>query len=588
MKTIPYNIIPKQVNLGDTLGDIWASYNIDLTGSLGKIRTSRKLSTNYNVSGSSAVPVAFVRNLSGSASADTYFGVCNGKIISTPASNLNGWADDGISGSPTTAVSGVYSDAESFNNNLVVSLKTDVAQLASGVWDDNWWTGTIGGSALTDSKPHPLKRIFNNLLLIGNGHLVASVDISNNYNNTKLTFPLEYEIQWIESSNSMAWIGCRHRWGGRAKVFSWNGSDESFTNDYEIGTDNVLSAVIYNENPYVVDGTGRLLNFNGGGFEEVARFPIANEKTNRFQDGAGTIPMNINRNGMAVIDNKINILVSAGINGNNHELLENMVSGIWEYTSETGLYHKYSITKGNETTIYDYGSPSIVQAGALFDANDSTNATKTFLAGASLNQSGSSDGRTVICYLGRATNRTKMAYVITPKLYGSQIEEMWKKIAITYSKLATTGDFITVKYRTSVDYTDTFDQLGTWTSTTTFTTTATEFSGVAEGDEIEILAGEGSGLSASITDITGTYTVTIDTAVTGASGTFKFRTANWTKLDSITDLVTRYKEVSVGENANWVQFKVILYGVGGATDVTENSPEIEKLFIISEPQIKAI
>jgi hypothetical protein len=595
---IPKKVIAEQINMGELFGDFWASWNLDLSSNAGKIRVSPTvlpLATSTSLA-TMVKPVAFVRNLSNTLGVDTYFAVCNQAIVKTPVANIAWVVDTGNTGtSPTTTLSSLYSDGVSFNGSLIVSKLTDVDKLTSGTWTTSWWVGTIGGSALTTGIAHPLCVSFNNLLLIGNGSNIASVDISNNFNNTRIILPTEYEIIWIKSSSSAVWIGARNKFGGEGKVFYWDGYSENFNGDYKIGSAITYSGVIKDGVCYTINGNGILLRFNGGGFTEVARLPIANDKFNVFDEQLTTYPINITRNGMAVIDNNIHILINASIRSDASVsyLIENMLSGIWEYSLETGLHHKYSMS--NTSTDYiDFGSPHIIYAGALLATND----RRKFLAGSQVYNADMSGTETSLISSINYDLKKKLGYFITPQIQTQEVEEMWQKVWILYSRLKQSGDFIQLKYRTSVLNIPVAYQISaatqptaTWTSTTTFTTTDTWFSGVSIGDELQVLSGEGAGLSANITDIsevTGTYTVTIDYNLTGASGTFSYKITNWKKIDTATDLVSQNKEFGVGKNSNWIQFKIVMYGIGSVCSCQSNSPEVERLLIKSEPQLKAI
>ena len=599
-KVIPENVIARQANIGENYGDIWASFNLDLISNPGKIRVSPKVDFTTS-SGDNALfvkPYAFIRNQASTAAVDSYFAICDQAVFVRRVDAATAFVKDTYTDSPTSVLSALYSDAININGTLAITTKQEIYQLTrtnsvstEGVWITNWGTATLG-RALVNNIPHPVCLGFDNVFLVGDqvavdnegasGERVGQASVhtvtaTNTATLNRLVFPADFEILWIRSSSSNYWIGTRHKYGGEGKVFSWDGFSENYVGDYGVGAEISFAGVIKDGICYTINNNGQLLQFNGAGFSEIARLPIAFHKTDRWDnDGAvpPTIGYSVHRNGIALIDNKINILLGAGIDGNNNEFLENMVSGIWEYTKDTGLYHKYSITKGNNAAIRDYGSPVLVFPGALFEVGK---AYRGFFAGAQLYTDGSSTLTSVIGNISGDTNE-KLGYFITPRIYAEQIEEIWQKIFLNYKALTTTGHYITVKYRQSVDYTPTFDQLGTWTSTTTFTTTATEMANVAVGDEIEILSGEGSGLSASITAISGSYTVTIDTALTSASGDFRFRVSNWTDITDITDLVSAYKEFSVGKNSNWIQFKVIMFGTG-------DSPEIEKLTVVSKPQI---
>lgn len=595
-----------QANRGEKSGTIFASWNLDLTSNAPKIRVSPRtivLNSSDTIS-TIDTPIAFARNAAASLTVDHYFAVCNQAIMIAPASTLV-FVEDHQANSPTSNLSRLYSDAIDVNGSLAVSISNDISMLQAGTWVASWWTG-VGGSALTASTPHPLCFGFTKEFLIGNGNKVASCNSGGGSpNDARLTLDTNYEVVWIRSGSFAYWIGARHLHGGEGKVFKWDGASQYVINEYGIeGATIPFSCVIKNETPYVVTSNGILLEFNGGGFQEVARFPIANSKVNILADGFTTYPININRNGMTLIDNNVHILVNAGINSTTSTFLENMLSGIWEYTKETGLYHKYSISKDNSSTpsnTLDYGSPRLKQAGALFPLGT----VNKFLAGAQLYKADGDSTTTeigVINYIS-ADARPKMGYFITPQVYTQEIDEVWQKAYVKFKGLINAGDTITLKYRRFTNFrpltTSSASWVGTWTSTTGFTTTA-DVGGINIGDEIEILSGEGAGLSAKITAVVSgsPSSMTIDTAVTGASGTFQFRISNWNTIDSATaqgyiysttpQLEPTYKEFSIEQNSNLTQYKVLLYGSGSAAVDFADSPEVERLVILSQPQLKEI
>lgn len=577
---IPKNTIPRQVNKGELYGDFWASWNMDLESNAGKIRVSPipTLYTSKNDDPLFVYPTAFFRDSA------LYYAVCNQRIFRTLVTNLEStmFVQDIIASSPTTALSSLYSDAVSWNLGNYVSLLTDVARLFAGTWTPTWWTGTVGGAALTTGIPHPIFTGFNNLLLIGNGNVIASVNTAGSFSDARITLPLEFEVQWIRGSSTTYWIGARHKFGKEAKVFSWDGYSENFNGDYKLGSDMTFAGLVKDGVCYTVNGNGQLLAFNGGAFVEIDALPVADTQ-NLFSDRSTIPAININKNGMEIINGNINILVASGLASTNTIYLENQLSGIWEYTKESGLYHKYPIVKSNVDG-NDFGSPAIVRAGALFPLDK----TNQFFAGASVFTDNVTTEIGVVNIIPASNTRSKMGYFITPQIPTDNIEEIWQKVYALYTKLTNASDYITVKYRTSRNTIITFTGDNTWVDSTHFTTTAPEFSGVAVGDEVEILMGQGSGMSATITAISysnPTYTVTITPGVTSASGSFRFRTSNWIKIDSVNETVSTNKEFGIGANSNWIQFKTIMYGLSSTSVSMINSPEIEKLIIKSDKQI---
>lgn len=169
-------------------------------------------------------------------------------------------------------------------------------------------------------------------------------------------------------------------------------------------------------------------------------------------------------------------------------------------------------------------------------------------------------------------------YFITPRLNASGLEDVYNSIAIKYKPLDT-DDKIIIKYKTedrmmfpftSLQYGVTDNYKGTWTDTDTFTTVQ-DLSDVEVGDEIEIIAGVGSGHIAHVSSISvnaGTYTVNLDEAFpfVSASDVCYFMVDNWVKLDTIdstnTDGYFRKVITNNDKFSKFVQFKIELRGIG--------------------------
>lgn len=167
-------------------------------------------------------------------------------------------------------------------------------------------------------------------------------------------------------------------------------------------------------------------------------------------------------------------------------------------------------------------------------------------------------------------------YFITPRLESSNIEDTFQKLYIKHKAL-NIDDKIIVKYKVKdtlrfpfscLEFVINATRAGTWTSTSTFTTTV-DMSEVEVGDEIELIAGVGSGHMAHVTTIAeagGTYTVTLGEAFPFAvSGDqFFFNVDKWIYLGEVTsDEVNQgRKQFDLGFPSEWVQFKVELRGIG--------------------------
>lgn len=580
-----------QTNQGEISGNIWASYNLDLTSNPGSIRVSPQTEMLFSNLDSTAIvyPVAVVAGDFDGVQ-QRYWVVGDDAIVKTSNVGSNGvpspdtWEQDLITDTPTS-LNHFYSDAVEWDGSLIVSGvgAGDLAKLTEGTWDASWWKTTLGKSSLNMTIGVPLGKGFNNLLLIGNGNVVASVDIYSTVKPTRLTFAAEYNVIWIRSSSSMIYFGCRNKNGGRAKVFTWDGYSENFNQDYKINGSECFAGVIKDEICYTINERGELLAFNGGGFTQIAVLPVFNYDYNLSSNWA--LPRNIGRNGMAVQDNRIHILIQAAVGGDTSTQLENQLSGIWVYDPELGLHHKYSITKTKATTgVVDYGSPIIQRSGFLFPISKENG---NLLIGCSLWLANGITPNTIRHAILSIKNNesdasAKVGYFITPKIRASEVEENWQKIYVLIKKLLDSTDKIYVKYRTDYKYFGDLDVSSspapnaTWVNTTSFTADY-DLTDTSVGDEIEILTGEGSGLSANIVSINDTLVV-IDETVAGASGTIKVRASNWKKVG--TDIATqglRNFELPLDVRSSWIQIKCVFFFKG--------KEELERIIIKSEKQL---
>lgn len=591
-KIIPDNKKIVQGNYGELLSNLFASFNIDLQSNRGKIRVSPKTYI-YNAKSTNSdtatlkYPSAFVR--SSANGTDSYWILCDKQLIRVDASSDASWgslAVDTSTSTPTSILGYKVSDMVDWGGYLYVSGSTDIVRLPGNTTWASWWNALSGNPLLTQDIPHPLCVGFNNLFLCGDGTGVVYSDTLGTFSKSRLTFKSQFEVLWIISSSTEYWIGCRNKKGGQGEVFMWDGVSQNFNSNYKIGSEIPLAGIIKDNVCYVLNNIGQLLAFNGSGFSEVARLPIANYREFSWIDQtAGNDIFTVHKNGMTLINNNINILVNSNLNAytSNLLILEEMPSGIWEYTPENGLVHKYSITKdiANLTT-NDYGSPIITFAGFIYPYNKTYS---SFIAGGAV-------GTTHMIFReDSADSIAKCGYIITPLIQTREVQENWQKMFFNIKQLLNSTDKIRIKYRT---YKKAFgvgtyrgEQLAleyTWVDSTHLSIAATTAQlNLAVGDEIEIMTGIGAGLSANITAITGTSTITltIDETVSGASGTCTARLANWTDIgQSITTQGLEWFKFPLALNSAWVQFKIVMLWKG--------KNEIEKIIIKSDPQINIV
>jgi len=333
--------------------------------------------------------------------------------------------------------------------------------------------------------------------------------------------------------------------------------------------------------PVIVDVRGRLLQLNGGTFVELDRLPISEKTVRSFQ--VNPTERLVHYNGMSLIDGRVNVLVNSVLYDTNSTNKENVPSGIWEYTRETGLYHKQSVglSKSGDT-ITDYGQQKLSAVGALYEIDlYETNITQgsvngKYLVGAKYftNATATLNG---IFYPDSNDTLQKAGYLVTSKFFSSGITEVWNHIIPRFRKLLSANDKIVVKYRTSEN--DPSEATITWSNDgNVFSTTQ---SGLSVGDEVELLQGIGSGVCAHITRIEtqgSTYFITIDQTVLGISAgtTAKARFQTWKLAGTYSAQTDDHRKFLLDKagDGSWVQFKIWV--------IFHGKDEIYDAFIISK------
>lgn len=187
------------------------------------------------------------------------------------------------------------------------------------------------------------------------------------------------------------------------------------------------------------------------------------------------------------------------------------------------------------------------------------------------------DATTMTAVCGTSPFLPNRGYFVTPRLNSPNLEDEYTNVHIKYAPLDV-DDIILIKYKDVEKLNYPFDStkfslsggasLGTWTDDDTFTTTF-DMSAVVEGEEVELIAGVGSGHISkieSITESAGTYTVNLSEAFpfAVANDICKFSIDNWKEAGRI-DFDTQKKgggfALPVGKKSKFVQVKVELRGV---------------------------
>jgi len=548
-----------QNNRSNILGDIDSSFNLDLSSNEGAIRNTRMKTVTTDSDEASLEHIANFVRFGGNfyaLSEDVYVG---GDFPSDP------FVLD--TGSNTPSVTMTTADMAVFNEKLYVSdpgastLSIRTRTLASTTWS------TADTSSVSSKEPSLLEPFDNNLYItVDNTKVISEVISETGTATLDLGLGAGWTITMLVAGNDRLWIGLLNSQGSGGLVYEWDGQSENTTSrSYKI-EEGVVAGIVKDNTPYIVTSNGKFMAFTGASFQEVARLPISNFP---LEDSISESNVRwIHPNGMAVVEDNIQMLISNEVEGSTSIQNQTLPSGIWEYSTKTGLTHKYSMSTSpvGGTVVTDYGqidTDTQGRGGALlyYKSEGSTTQNGTTLAGMRLKD------QTYGIYCDDTLDTTqKWGYFTTVKFLSSGISDKWSKIYAVYKKFLDSSDRIVIKYKTQDD--TPIEAAITWVSTTQFTST-TDISAYTEGDEVQVTYGAGSGKSAHISSITesgGTYTVNLDDTFTGVSGAAGIRLEKWIKAESITgdNAEKQWNALTLNKQnvSPWIKFKVCLQFTG--------------------------
>lgn len=551
-----------QSNQSDVLGNIWSSYNLDLTDNIGRIRVGRKMvlsTSSENIAGAShqsnlGVPSSFVFYGGSGGAQNKWYALGSGRVFVGDDNANSPFVQDTADSTPTGLNSD--SDASNFNGSLYV-LGDAVYKLSSGgSWSSPSALAGFGGSSTVYNERLYFKHLGSRVISMNTSDTVATSG-----NHTLLLFPtIENEISSVESGSNRIWVATVNRTRRPGRVYEWDGVTENTVNKaIELDSMGALSLIIRDDVPWIMTTDGVLASYNGVRFIEQARLPINPEKY-LISPLGGSPSVWLHHNGMTIVDGKINILIN---NENiDNTVQENLPSGIWEYDERIGLYHKHSLSFTNNG-----GQNRISQTGALEVAKNTSGTDGSMLAGARIFTDATN--RTYgVWYKNSLDTLAKSGYLVSTKIESGGVEDIWQKIWSKH-KIGQ-NDEIVVKYRVSEDDAEEFSI--TWTDDNIFTSTG-NLSGIEVGDEVEVMQGQG-GIShiTAISESGGTYTVTVDEEISGITGTAKVRIQKWKKLGVMT--ASQLEELPIGEASTWIQIKILMKFTG--------NKEVEELIIVNQ------
>lgn len=608
-----------QTNRSDTLGNLWSTWNIDLQDNVGAIRLGHRLKLlgktgDTNLTNLSDAPsdITMFKN-------SVYF-IAGSRIFRSTYSGDNDgpnmtFVEDNSTGKRTDWGS-LYDSLCTFNGTLCAtnSIQSKLYSLNAidGTWTDR---GVVSGSAGT--RLLYFKKYDRLYVLDYANSAINSVNTSWGVSTTAGSYSITLtknddggNLQCFAPASDRIWIGTRRGVSGSASdntnpntwcsVYDWDGLSAQVTKEYKIPAQGVMSIVMRNDIPIVMDTNGVLREFNGQGFAEIGRLPLLRGQQLLTTAQPQWTANFIHPDGLAVTkDNTIlaaiNGLVLTGYVSNNASTrmnYENLPSGIWEFDGKGSASHKqsFSLMPSGSTSVSDHGQNIIDQIGSLGYIRIPTSSAygiSEFFTGASFYVDASNTKTGIfVAAPDPATTATypegqKYGYIVTSWLESPidmrnpAAQEMWQQIWATFKLFNDSSDKIWLKYRTSKQ-TPTQTDI-TWTSTTTFTT-STDLSGKV-GYEVEVLRGTGGGKCAHITSapyVGGTCTVTLDEAFTGATGTATVRVQNWVLTDSWTNMNVDLAHLHVMKAASRIQFKLCMQFTG--------DDEVYQLAVVSRVQ----
>lgn len=527
------------------MGNIWSTFNADLQSNVGVFRVSPRMRVNTTsvTQANLGCPVTF-----------KYFGgkvwsICGTLVFTNVGiASSNQFVEDNTTGFQTD-YSSDESDMEVFNGALVTST-TDALYSTDG---SNW---TARDVLLTGSS-HVMTyfKLYDRLYYANASDNILSIDASwvtadpgaDYAINLSPNGSTDYTIVCMRATTSFIWIGTINNisMGGPGKICQWDGLSSTLTAEHKINNAQGVMAIAIDpesDSPYAMDSNGVLSAWNGSGFSEVGRLPFPISKL-PYNIGDTDNESFIHPNGMIFTRNgTLQCLINnrAAITGDS--VVENMPSGVWEWSKETGFVHRYSIsyTPTGTSTITDFGQNRVARVGALasmFIPITINTSQGTFLAGAQYY----SDASTTVFGIFHDNNLDtiqKKGYFVTDWFESKDLADQWKIWWASYRKSLDSSDKIVFKYRNYEEAPAEGDI--TWVDTTHFTilNSAVDISlywTSGTGGEVEILRGTGGGSCAHIVDavnVGGTWSVTIDETITGVTtGTATARFQKWIKIE---------------------------------------------------------
>ena len=570
-----------QSNKGDTKGTIWATKNIDPNINNGKINISKILGFSTDTDDQANLEAAASGFAFTSAfTTDRYFAVADDRVWQSSFSDPNS-AWSAVTSTPTDI--DINSDIIAFNSKIYIATQNFVKSYTQAAGFNN--------VNAVSSNPHSFCIYANRLYVTDNNDNIESMDTSETYS-TSGSYTLDLntttgESQLITKISAVSdgiWIATVFTDKAGGEMIFWDGATANVVSSRYKLTRGALAMTIKDDRPYIIDSFGRLRVFDGTTFTEIARLPIKDETIDNFNDDSND--RWVHPNGMILVNDEIYILIRNTMSDTSQNIIENMSSGVWAYSIDYGFYCKYPFSNVDvgvtPETPKGGGIDELAQVGAII----SSNAT----GGSTVDRADESEILVGVKYYTDAT-ATKAAFgitnvindikkigcFVTAQLNPELFDEAWKEVVAFHDLLKNSTDRIIIKYRTS-ESTPIYGT-GTWSNDLRITSTS-DLSNAEQGNELEILRGDGAGVCYHITngvELHGSnYRLDLDyNPFASMTGTCKFRIQNWKKVSTQDTTDSTFIRGTL-DTGSWIQLKLFMVGTG-------KSPQLTKLLVSSTP-----
>ena len=594
-------------------GNLWQTFNIDLERVPGRICLSNKM-RRFDTTD---VIYKWLFSDADGASGGKWFGVTGNTLVISAATVPTGaYADYNGTGTDPTDVQDIeiHESASGFDR-LVAAGLTTLNLLANGSWTTSWLSLTMASGFHCFAKLQRLLVVSDISDASGVKRAVLhTIDKDDVLRTNRLLFPPGYSVRKIVTTSDRFWIGlAKDRFSptdnsqGDSLIIEWDGFSLTYNQEHPLKGVAPMTGWAENNIPYFVTTIGQIYRYSGGGFVPDQEFPLEESRsrfspTFRTADSTGIDPYGATVDGHLVYMNVnapvVRLVSSAAATGENRR----MRSGIWIFNTRTkNLYHHMGIGEhATNGTDVNYGDSPFRIVGGILRAegtNNSGGSRRMTLASANVYIGGTNWPTTnqAGIYLEEFSDSLdsnagrNRGYFITTYLPISEVTALWTGAWAKFRRFVDSGNRIIFKWRaldpiknsdaesTIARYDKPLQIQITWASTTTFTGAVP--TGIAVGDEVEILNGDNAGCSFNISvlsatpDGTTSITVTIsEAAPTSSTDKALARFDNFKTETAISSTTRGSQHVpwSTRSEGEFIQLKVELRGF--AVEIDEILP----------------